>query len=65
MLEQKLQEIKTKEEEYVEFKINLALEKDYSQDALISIIRAYSQQIIKVKQKLEIINSCVSEQYYK
>lgn len=64
-LEQKLIEIGQFQNEYADSDIARALNSDRPLDELTRIIRDYSRELTKVKQKLEIINFSVSEQYYK
>ncbi len=60
----KLDDIKNKQYEMTKFDIERAFEKKDINNALTSVIYEYAEQIIKLKQKLEIINSTVSKQYY-
>ena len=64
-LEEKIQEIKTKELNYVNDYIGWALEFHNPTDALINLVQKYAEMLIEEKTKLEHIQSVVSEQYFK
>lgn len=64
-LEEKIQDIKTKELNYVNDQIGWALESHNPTDALTKLVLKYSEMLIKEKTKLEHIQSVVSEQYFK
>ena len=65
MLQDKLDEIVKRENGYRDSRIDRAIDSSSPIDRLIGTINNYAEEIIKLKQKLEIINSTVSEQYYK
>lgn len=65
MLQDKLDEIVKRENDYRDSRIDRAIDSSSPIDRLIGTINNYAEEVIKLKQKLEIINSTVSEQYYK
>jgi hypothetical protein len=65
MLQDKLDEIAKREKDYRDSHIDRAVNSSSPIDYLIGTINNYTEEVIKLKQKLEIIKSTVSEQYYK
>ena len=63
-LQRKLQEIKEKEEMYVEDYIERAMNDKNPLESMKVFLRGYAQHTIKLKTKIETINSVVSEQYW-
>ena len=65
MLQDKLDEIVKRENNYRVSRIDRAVDSSSPIDCLIGTINNYAEEVIKLKQKLEIIKSTMSEQYYK
>ena len=64
-LEEKIQDIKTKELNCANTYIGWALESHNPNDELIKLVLKYAEQLSTQKIKLETIQSVVSEQYFK